>query len=776
MNEHTIKILVVEDNPVDAIRLKHDLTEINCKKCEFAHVESLREALGLLSTEMFHLILLDLGLPDTHGIDTLIDIQNSAADTPIVVMSGLDDESVAVEAVARGAQDYLLKDKWDAQLVARSLHYAIQRHQLLVAYRQVNESSRRANRALRVLSECNQLLVRATEEQQFLDDICRILVDHGGYHMAWIGLKIRDKARSIQPVAVAGFEDGYLQAVKITWSDDATGRGPTGTAMRTGIIKTNRNSWTNPDYTPWRSEALKRDYASSIALPLTGYDEIMGALTIYSSEPEAFDDEEQKLLGQLADDLSYGIRTLRMQAEKEKADLALQESEQRFRAIFDGAKDYIVLKDRSLRYTLVNPAVEKLLGLPASEILGSKDEYFFGEDAAAQVRDVEMRVLEGKSVEEEHTRRLNGIPRTFLDSRIPWRDGQGNVTGILTISREITERKGMESPHLQCEFAYSSKAMRSTLSLANVAAQNDSTILLLGESGSGKDYLAKYIHSCSARASGPYFSVNCASIAASLAESELFGHEKGAFTGALGRKRGLLELAEGGTLLLNEIGELSVPLQAKLLTFLDTRKFTRVGGEKEISVNVRLIAATNRDLGQEVETGGFRKDLFYRINVMSIKVPPLRERRQDIPILVQEILSQLYEELHVSSFPIVDSATMEKLKKYDWPGNVRELRNVLERSLILSEGKEVTFSNLELRRDAEEPKQADGDWMFATPFPDGRSLNEITQDLKRSLVREALTRSNGSRQVAARLLGISRYSLKHYMKSLGMMESFPEAE
>jgi PAS domain S-box-containing protein len=776
MNEHTIKILVVEDNPVDAIRLKHDLTEINCKKCEFADAESLREALEFLKTEVFHLILLDLGLPDTNGINTLIGIQNSAADTPIVVMSGLDDESVAVEAVARGAQDYLLKDKWDPRLVARSLHHAIQRHQLLAAYKQANESSLRANRALRVLSECNHFLVRATEERQFLDDICRILVDHGGYRMAWIGLKIRDEARSIQPVAVAGFEDGYLRAAKITWSDDATGRGPTGTAIRTGIIKTNRNSWTNPDYTPWRSEALKRDYASSIALPLTGYDEIMGALTIYSSEPDAFDDEEQKLLGQLADDLSYGIRTLRMRSEKEKADLALQESEQRFRAIFDGAKDYIVLKDRSLRYTLVNPAVEKLLGVPASEILGSKDEDFFGEDAAAQVRDVEMRVLEGKSVEEEHTRRLSGIPRTFLDSRIPWLDGQGNVTGILTISREITERKGMESSPLQCKVAYTSKAMRATLSLANVAAQNDSTILLLGESGSGKDYLAKYIHNCSARSSGPYFSVNCASIAASLAESELFGHEKGAFTGALGRKRGLLELAEGGTLLLNEIGELSVPLQAKLLTFLDTRKFTRVGGEKEVSVNVRLIAATNRDLADEVEKGGFRKDLFYRINVMAIKVPPLRERRQDIPILVQEMLSQLCEELHVSSFPIVDASTMERLKKYNWPGNVRELRNVLERSLILSEGKEVTLGNIELRRDLEDPRQMDGAWLFATPFPDGRSLNEITQDLKRSLVSEALIRSKGSRQGAARLLGISRYSLKHYMKSLGMMESFPDDE
>ena len=209
---------------------------------------------------------------------------------------------------------------------------------------------------------------------------------------------------------------------------------------------------------------------------------------------------------------------------------------------------------------------------------------------------------------------------TFLTSRIPLRNSQGQVVGILVVSRDITERKRSEFSPLECDTAYTSKAMRSTLSLANVAGQNDSTILLLGESGSGKDYLANYIHNCSKRSSGPYFSVNCASIAASLAESELFGHEKGSFTGAHGRKRGLLELAEGGTLLLNEIGELPLTLQAKLLTFLDTKKFTRVGGEKETSVNVRLLTATNRDLEKEVETGAFRKDLFYRINVMSISV------------------------------------------------------------------------------------------------------------------------------------------------------------
>ena len=171
-----------------------------------------------------------------------------------------------------------------------------------------------------------------------------------------------------------------------------------------------------------------------------------------------------------------------------------------------------------------------------------------------------------------------------------------------------------------------------------------------------------------------------------MAEAELFGHEAGAFTGATRKKRGLLELAEGGTLLLNEIGELSLRLQSKLLTFLDTRSFTRIGGEESIHVSARLIAATNRDLEKEVEEGSFRKDLFYRLNVFSIEVPPLRERRDDIPILIERILSLLSVEMQLPDVPKIQATFLSRLCKYDWPGNVRELRNVLERAVILSGG------------------------------------------------------------------------------------------
>ena len=380
-------------------------------------------------------------------------------------------------------------------------------------------------------------------------------------------------------------------------------------------------------------------------------------------------------------------------SERKRAEEALRQSEKRFRAIFERAEDYIFLKDRSLRYTDVNPAGERLLGLQASQIIGLTHDDLFSKEDAAYLRDADKRVLGGQTIQEEHTIRINETPVTLHEIRVPLRDDTGEIVGIFTMARDITDRKRTEdSPEPIRE--YPSKAMRAALNSAVLAAKRATTVLLTGESGSGKDYLAQYIHNNSDRANGPFFAVNCAAIAPGLAESELFGHERGAFTGAVGRKRGLLELAEGGTLLLNEIGELSLSLQAKLLTFLDTRHFTRVGGEKEITVNARLIAATNRDLGKEVAAKRFRQDLYYRINVIAIEVPPLRERLDDLPVPVQEILSRLRKDLQIHDTPVITSAAVHALKRYGWPGNVRELRNVTGKGLDTFTWKRVESGNI----------------------------------------------------------------------------------
>ncbi len=312
---------------------------------------------------------------------------------------------------------------------------------------------------------------------------------------------------------------------------------------------------------------------------------------------------------------------------------------------------------------------------------------------------------------------------------------------------------------------YPSTAMRKTLEVAEKAARQNGIVLLLGESGAGKDHLARFIHQRSPRAKGPFFTINCAALPRDLAESELFGHEPGAFTGTKGRKRGLVELAQGGTLLLNEIGELDPLIQVKLLTFLDSASFMRVGGERQIEVDTRILAATNRDLIQDAREGSFRWDLYYRINVFPIRVPSLRERSEELPLLIDELLDALVERMGLASKPTLAAGVLEKLTAYQWPGNIRELRNLLERAIILSEGDTIHPQHFSFPGDERE-------WKLEVGFPaeQQRDLHQITKEVARSLVREALKRSGGRKQNAARLLGISRHALAYQIKNLDIRE------
>jgi len=448
----------------------------------------------------------------------------------------------------------------------------------------------------------------------------------------------------------------------------------------------------------------------------------------------------------------YSDETRRKQAEE-----AMRRSEERFRALVESVPDCIFTKDRDLRYTYVNPAMENLLATAASEIIGRRAEDFFGEDAGKHIRESDRRVLEVESVEGEHTSPFGGVYLTFHDIRVPLRSGDGGIVGVCGIARNITERRKFELDVPAIATDCPSAAMRDALNKAFFAASTDSIILLLGESGSGKDFLARWIHNHSKRLDGPFFSINCAAIAPELAESELFGHEHGAFTGTRGRKRGLLELAEGGTLLLNEIGELPLSLQSKLLTFLDTRSFMRVGGEKSVHVDARLIAATHRSLEEEVEKGRFLQPLFYRLSVFPIEVPPLRERIEDIPVIVEALMSKLAADMQLSEIPVLDAADLAALSRYHWPGNIRELRNVLERSLMLS-------GLGPFRLALSVPETSREDWSMTIRFLAGRTLRDIGDEVAQSLVSEAVRRCGGSKKEAAKLLGISRDSIHRYIR------------
>jgi len=345
----------------------------------------------------------------------------------------------------------------------------------------------------------------------------------------------------------------------------------------------------------------------------------------------------------------------------------------------------------------------------------------------------------------------------------------------------VTLRNAIETRHLRREVAQvrkerarafnfkqivgESPAMKKMLGLAAKVAESEvSSVLLQGESGTGKDLVAKAIHYGSQRSEGPFVAINCAALPATLIESELFGYEKGAFTDAKARKEGLFEQAEGGTLLLDEIGELELSLQAKLLRVLEEGAFRRVGGLKDIPLDVRVLAASNRDLKAESEVGRFRLDLYYRLSIIQIDIPPLRERGDDVLLLSQHYIDTIGARLKRNKVTGLSAETQEVFRKYDWPGNVRELRNVIERALILEDADQITTEYLPgglLAPSRVTQSPAAGLTRFVLPS-EGISLDEA----ELSFVRQAIERSGGNQTRAAELLGISRDQLRYRLKKL----------
>jgi two-component system, NtrC family, response regulator AtoC len=302
-----------------------------------------------------------------------------------------------------------------------------------------------------------------------------------------------------------------------------------------------------------------------------------------------------------------------------------------------------------------------------------------------------------------------------------------------------------------------SDKMNEAVETAKKAATSKATILLLGESGTGKEIFTRAIHSWSERRSQPFVAINCVGLSRELLESELFGHEKGSFTGADQLKKGKMELANGGTVFLDEIGDVSQELQTKLLRFLQEREFDRVGGVRPIHVDVRIVAATNRDLDVAVKEGRFREDLYHRLNVVPIMLPPLRARREDIPALAHHFLQRFAKEVKKDLSEISGEA-LGKLSAYDWPGNVRELANVIERAVVLGQGPEIAPHDLPARIVAAQSE-------FQS---DGISYRDAMDAYRRQLVMRALAQTQGNRAAAARALGLHEKYFLRLLKSLGI--------
>ncbi len=339
----------------------------------------------------------------------------------------------------------------------------------------------------------------------------------------------------------------------------------------------------------------------------------------------------------------------------------------------------------------------------------------------------------------------------------------GNITALAIENARHLERLGVENRRLNEELSIhhsmigESKAMHEVYEFVSRVAGRDSTVLISGESGTGKELVARAVHINSGRADKPFIAINCAAITETLLESELFGHERGAFTGAVSQKKGKLEVAEGGTVFLDEIGELAVPMQAKLLRVLQEREFERVGGTRPIKLDVRLIAATNRDLKEASRTGAFRPDLYYRLNVVSLQMPALRERREDIPLLAAFFAAHYGEKVKRRVAGISPEARA-CLTRYDWPGNVRELENAIERAVVLGSTELIL---------AEDLPDSILDETAASGEPVS-ALNEGVREAKKVLIERAIEQANGNYTDAAKMLGVHPNHLFRLIRTLNL--------
>ena len=561
MENETIQALLVEDNPADARLVEEMLSDSGQDSVELEHVEKLSSGLERLSQNSIDVILLDLKLPDSDGLNTFTRMHARAPDLPIIVLSGLGDEQVALEAVRNGAQDYLVKGEVNEDLLARAIRYAIERKRI--------------------------------------QEACRI--------------KERAIEWSLNPVAIAGL-DGSLT------------------------------------------------YANPAFLKLWGY--------------ESLDDVRDRR----ASDFWYG----------------------------------------GLEAPQVSEALEED-GCWAGKVRGqSKD---------GSALDLQ---LSASTVKDELDRELC-LVLSFLD-----------VTELSQLRRRLKEE------HSFAGIVGQSDEMQQLFDTIRELARVDVPVLVQGESGTGKELVAGAVHNTGPRADRPFVAVNCGALPEGVLESELFGHVEGAFTGATRDRKGRFELADGGTIFLDEIGELPANMQVKLLRVLQEGTFKRVGGEETIDVDVRVISATNKDLRAAVDAGDFRDDLYYRLCVVPVDLPPVRERRPDIPLLARHALKKALSRQSRDGVAISDDA-MEILVDYDWPGNVREIENALQYAVLKCKSGSIQPSHLP-------PALAE-----KSDSKDKGSRRGPKRKLDIESVREALEATDGNKSEAARRLGVGRATLYRFL-------------
>jgi PAS domain S-box-containing protein len=629
-----------------------------------------------------------------------------------------------------------------------------------------------------------EMTAKGSSLESILEALCRV-VEQTASGCCCSVLLFDPSGSKIQQAVAPSLPSTYNDRFQGTSVDREGGPCTQAARRKTQVIVSDVASDTQWDY-GWRTAALAhglRACWSTTILASNGL--VLGTFAIYWREPRSPNEQDQKIIGQITHLAAVAI-------ERKHNEAALQEGEERFRLIVDTIPGFV--------FTLSAKGEVELLNRQALEYFGKKTEEFKNSplfdaihpDDLPRVSDAWRRWLEtGQPHDLElRQRRADGVYRWFQSRALPARDTEGRITGWYILLTDIDDRKRAEGELEKAfeqikrlkdrlhdenvvlreqidqvfmfeEIVGSSPALKTVLSSIVKVAPTDSTVLITGETGTGKELIARAIHKGSQRAGQAFISVNCAAIPSSLIASELFGHEKGAFTGALQRRQGRFELAHSGTIFLDEIGELPAETQIALLRVLQERQFERVGGSRVISTDVRIIAATNRDLAAAITSGTFRADFFYRLNVFPIHVPPLRNRREDIPMLVEYFVKR-YAEKARKQISKIDKNTLKLCQSYDWPGNIRELQNIVERSVILSTGDTLWIDDAWLSSQNARRPESSG--------PLIENLVSYEKQLVESALAESKGKVAGSNGAAAKL-GIPPSTLHLKIKQLNIKKN-----
>ncbi len=474
-----------------------------------------------------------------------------------------------------------------------------------------------------------------------------------------------------------------------------------------------------------------------------------------------------------------------VEIERTRGEQRLLDSEKRFRDLYEEAPIAYIYEDTDSRFVSANRAAAKLLGLKPEEVRGTLGRSLIASTPETQqrVREALVAIQHGEEragVELELRRKDDGRPVWVQWWSKPEADGEYTRSMLVDITDRVLaerERNRLQQQNLYLqeeikseynfeEIVGRSAALRRVFEDVRRVAQTDASVLIWGQTGTGKELIARAIHARGPRKDKPLVKVNCAALSPGLVESELFGHEKGAFTGATQRRIGRFELAHMGTIFLDEVGEIPLEIQVKLLRVLQEREFERIGGTATLRVDVRVIAATNRDLEKAISDGKFREDLYYRLNVFPVRMPPLREREGDLPLLVEHLVARNAAKIGKRTLR-VSRDTLERLARYAWPGNVRELENVIERAVILSPGDELEVPANVLAGDVSHHALAPSK---SAPHASAASLAEVERRHIVETLRAASWRINGPNGAAAQL-GLNPSTLRGRLRKLGVRRS-----